>query len=144
MVRKFIEARDESRATVSLWGDGSPTREFLHVQDAAKAFCLALKRYDSPEPMNLGSGEEVSILDLASLIAGFVGYNGKIEWASDRPNGQPRRSLQIDRAKHLIDFRARLPLREGLRQVVDWYQNNFSEPTSRITAYHDQYGQTIS
>jgi GDP-L-fucose synthase len=130
MVRKFIGARNEGRAIVSLWGDGSPTREFLHVEDAARAFCLALKRYDSPEPMNLGSGEEVSILDLARLVAKSVGYKGEIEWATDRPNGQPRRRLSIDRAQHLIDFRASVLLEEGLRQLVDWSEANAGELAS--------------
>jgi GDP-L-fucose synthase len=131
MVRKFIEARNDNRNNVSLWGDGSPTREFLHVKDAARAFSLTLQRYDSPEPINLGSGQEISMLDLANLIAKIIGYDGRIEWEIEKPNGQLRRCLSANRAQGLIGFSPRIRLDEGIRRVVRWYDGfNSSAPTA--------------
>jgi GDP-L-fucose synthase len=124
MVRKFAEARDRGQPRVVLWGDGSPTREFLHVRDAARAFRLALERYDGPEPVNLGSGEEIAIGDLAALVAGATGYRGEVVWDTSKPNGQPRRRLATDRARALLGFEAAVALREGIAELVAWYDRS--------------------
>jgi len=121
MIRKFLAAKERGEPSVVLWGDGSPTREFLYVEDAAEAIALATERYDGPEPVNLGSGEEVSIRELAELIATEVGFRGEILWDTTQPNGQPRRQLDVSRAERLFGFRARHPFRDGVRQTVDWF-----------------------
>jgi GDP-L-fucose synthase len=121
MVRKFTEARVRGEPRVVLWGDGSPTREFLHVRDAARAFRLALEHYDGPEPVNLGSGEEIAIGELAALVARATGYRGEVVWDTARPNGQPRRRLATDRARALLGFEAAVALREGIAELVAWY-----------------------
>ena len=122
MIRKFVEARDRGEDSVTLWGDGSPTREFLHVRDAARAFRLALERYDGAEPVNLGSGKEVAIRDLAALIARATQYHGEILWDTTRPNGQPRRCLGTSRAREWLGFEADVTLEEGLAELVAWYE----------------------
>jgi GDP-L-fucose synthase len=122
MIRKFTTAKVAVSPQVDLWGDGSPTREFLHVQDAARAFRLALERYDDPEPVNLGSGEEISVKDLAGLVAEVVGYQGEIVWDTTMPNGQPRRVLDTTRAADRLDFVASIPLQQGISQTVAWFQ----------------------
>jgi GDP-L-fucose synthase len=124
MVRKFAEARDRGEPRVVLWGDGSPTREFLHVRDAARAFRLALERYDGPEPVNLGSGEEIAIGNLAALVATATGYRGEVVWDTSKPNGQPRRRLATDRARALLGFEAAVPLRQGIAELVAWYHRS--------------------
>ena len=121
MIRKFLAAKERGEPSVVLWGDGSPTREFLHVEDAAEAIALATERYDGSEPVNLGSGEEISIRELAELIAAEVGFRGEIVWDTTQPNGQPRRRLDVSRAERLFGFRAKHPFRDGLRQTVDWF-----------------------
>jgi GDP-L-fucose synthase len=118
LIRKMLENTDE----VVLWGDGSPTREFLYVEDAAEGIALAGERYDGAEPVNLGSGDEISIRDLAELVAELTGFEGRIEWDTSKPNGQPRRRLDVSRAEQLFGFRARTPLREGLERTVAWYR----------------------
>jgi GDP-L-fucose synthase len=122
MIRKFVEARDGDAPTVTLWGDGSPTREFLHVTDAARGIRLALERYDGAEPVNLGSGHEISIRDLATLVADATGYRGEIVWDTGKPNGQPRRRLATDRARDRFGFTARVPLADGIADVARWYE----------------------
>jgi GDP-L-fucose synthase len=122
MIRKFVEARDRGEPRVTLWGDGSPTREFLHVRDAARAFRLALERYDGGEPVNLGSGEEIAIRDLAALIARAIGYDGEVVWDPTRPNGQPRRRLATARAREWLGFEATVSLQQGITEVAGWYQ----------------------
>src|SRR5437899_8389873 len=121
MMRKFLAAKETGEPSVALWGDGSPTREFLYVKDAAEAIALATERYDGPEPVNLGSGEEISIRELAELIAAEVGFRGEIVWATTQPNGKPRRRLDVSRAERLFGFRAKHPFRDGVRQTVDWF-----------------------
>jgi len=121
MIRKFLTAKERGEPSVVLWGDGSPTREFLHVEDAAEAIALATERYDGSEPVNLGSGEEISIRELAELIAAEVGFRGEIVWDTTQPNGQPRRRLDVSRAERLFGFRAKHPFRDGVRQTVDWF-----------------------
>jgi GDP-L-fucose synthase len=118
MIRRFAEASTAGTPSVALWGDGSPTREFLYVEDAARAFRLALECYDSSEPINLGSGEEISIKDLAALIAQATGYQGAMLWDPSRPNGQPRRCLDTERARELLGFKAEVGLAEGVAMTV--------------------------
>jgi GDP-L-fucose synthase len=110
-----------------LWGDGSATREFLYVDDAAQAVVLATERYESAEPVNVGSGREISIRDLAALIAAKTGFSGQIVWDETQPNGQPRRMLDISRAAREFDFRAAMPLEEGLSKTIAWYEAHRSE-----------------
>jgi GDP-L-fucose synthase len=119
LVRKLLEGGDE----VVLWGDGSPTREFLYVEDAAEAFALAGERYDGGEPVNLGAGEEISIRELAELVAELTGFEGELRWDESMPNGQPRRALDASKAERLFGFRARTPLRAGLEQTIAWYRS---------------------
>jgi GDP-L-fucose synthase len=121
MIRKFVEARQAGDIVVELWGDGSPTREFLYVEDAARAFRLALERYDGPKPVNLGSGEEISMKELASVIAEAADFPDTVIWDPSRPNGQPRRRLDTTRAYELLGFRAEVGLREGIARTVQWY-----------------------
>ncbi len=124
LIRKFIEARERNEQQVVLWGDGSPTREFLYVEDAAEGLLLATERYDGPEPFNLGSGQEIRIKDLAQLIARLTDFQGEIVWDTSKPNGQPRRSLDTSRAERLFGFRAHTPLEQGLQQTIAWYKEN--------------------
>jgi len=122
LVRKMVESEDE----VVLWGDGSPTREFLYVEDCVEGLVLAAERYDGPEPVNLGSAKEISIRELAELVAELTGYRGTIAWDEDRPNGQPRRSVDATRARELFGFEARTPLRVGIERTVAWYRSTVS------------------
>ena len=105
-----------------MWGDGSPTREFLYVEDAAEGISLAAERYDGSEPANLGSGNEISIRELAELIARLTGFTGRLVWDTSKPNGQPRRALDVTRAEQFFGFRARMPFEEGLRRTIEWYR----------------------
>ena len=118
MIRKFSTARDVGAPMVELWGDGSPTRDFLHVDDAARAFGLALAHYDGPEPINVGSGQEISIRELAELVRELTGFAGGIEWQRERPNGQPRRRLDTTRAREAFGFESTVPFRAGLEQTI--------------------------
>ena len=120
LIRKMVESPEE----IVLWGDGSPTREFLYVDDCVEALVLAAERYDGPDPVNLGSGEEISIRDLAELVAELTGFEGTIAWDTSKPNGYPRRKLDTSRAEELFGFRAQTPLREGLLRTVAWYRAN--------------------
>ncbi|MGH2366135.1 MAG: GDP-L-fucose synthase family protein [Chloroflexota bacterium] len=120
LIRRFAEARATDAPEVAAWGDGSPTREFLYVADAAEALALLAERYDSPEPVNVGSSFEISIRDLTAQIAQLVGYRGRIVWDTSRPNGQPRRKLDTSRAEAAFGFRASTPFTAGLRATVDW------------------------
>lgn len=121
LIRKCVEAKGRGDGEVVVWGDGSPTREFLYASDAAEGILLAAERYDGDEPVNLGSGREIRIRDLAETIARLTGFQGKIVWDSSKPNGQPRRALDISRAEALFGFRARVPFEEGLKQTIQWY-----------------------
>jgi GDP-L-fucose synthase len=120
LIRKMLESRER----VVLWGDGSPTREFLYVDDCVEGLTLAAERYDGADPVNLGTGNEISIRDLAELIAELTGFEGEIEWDSSMPNGQPRRSLDASRARELFGFEARVPLRDGLERTIAWYRQH--------------------
>ena len=128
LIRKMIEARDSHAEEVVCWGDGTPTREFLYVEDAAEGLLLAAERYDEAAPVNLGSGEEISIERLSVLIAQIVGFEGKLVWDTTRPNGQPRRKLATDRAERGFGFVARTSFESGLKKTVEWYQNAVTSP----------------
>jgi GDP-L-fucose synthase len=122
LIRKCVEAVEEGRDEIVLWGDGSPTREFLYVEDAAEGIALAAERYEKGDPVNLGSGMEISIRELAAGIAGLTGFHGRITWDTRQPNGQPRRCLDVSRAEREFGFRATTPFDMGLRKTVEWYR----------------------
>jgi GDP-L-fucose synthase len=124
MIRKFASAQASGDERVVLWGDGSPTREFLYVEDAARGLVDAAERYDDPDPVNLGAGFEISMRELAGLIATKVGYRGDVFWDSSRPNGQPRRRLDVSRARERFGFVAEVGFDEGLDRTIAWYRQN--------------------
>ena len=121
MIRKCVEAKENGDAEIVLWGDGSPTREFLYVEDCAEAILLAAEKYEKPDPVNLGSGNEIMIKDLAGLICRLAGFKGKMAWDKTKPNGQPRRKLDVSRAKKEFGFEAKTGFEEGLRNTIAWY-----------------------
>ena len=124
LIRKMVTAQQRGDESVTLWGDGSPTREFFYAGDAARGIAMAAERYNESEPVNLGSGMEISIKDLAELIARLTGFEGKIIWDTTKPNGQPRRGLDVSRAKEYFGFEAEMPFDEGLRRTIEWFKNN--------------------
>ena len=124
MIRKFIEAKAKGAREVILWGDGSPTREFLYVADAAEGIVAAATSYDGEDPVNLGSGEEISIRDLAQAIASAVGFGGEVRWDTSKPNGQPRRKLDTSRARDRFGWTAKTRFADGVRATLDWYAKN--------------------
>jgi GDP-L-fucose synthase len=126
LIRKMHASSDE----VVLWGDGTPTREFLFVEDCVEGLLLAAERYDGPEPVNLGAGREISIRELAELVAELTGFEGEIRWDTSMPNGQPRRSLDATRARELFGFEAKTPLREGLERTIAWYRASAPQASS--------------
>jgi len=124
VIPALIRKMTAGEKRVTLWGDGSPTREFLFVEDAARGIAVAGERYEGREPVNLGSGAEISIRDLAELIADLTGFDGEIEWDTTKPNGQPRRQLDVSRARELFGFEATTSLRDGLERTIAWYRAN--------------------
>jgi GDP-L-fucose synthase len=122
LIRKCIQAQENGEGTIEVWGDGSPTREFLYVEDAAEAILLAAERYNHPDPVNLGSSREITIKDLAELIQKLTGYEGRLVWDKSKPNGQPRRALDTTRAEKMFGFTARTDFELGLRRTIDWYR----------------------
>ena len=122
LIRKCIEAKDRGDDHIVVWGDGSPTREFLYVEDAANGILLAAEEYNGREPVNLGSGYEISIKNLVELIVNLTGFEGQIVWDTSKPNGQPRRSLDTSRAKEYFGFEAQTPFEEGLLRTIEWYR----------------------
>ncbi len=122
MIRKCVEAIEKGEEHILLWGDGSPTREFLYVDDCAEAIVRATEAYDGAEPVNIGTGAEIRIRDLAELVAELAGFRGEIRWDTSKPNGQPRRCLDTTRAREWFGFRAQTDLRTGLRETIDWYR----------------------
>lgn len=124
MIRKFVDAQSRGDNRATLWGDGSPTREFLYVEDAAEGLVMAAEKYDSPDPVNLGTEAEISMKDLASTIARACDFSGEIHWDASRPNGQPRRKLDVSRAKERFGFTAQTSFEEGLRRTIQWYRAN--------------------
>jgi len=126
MIRKFVEAADAGSPTVTLWGTGSPTREFLYVEDAAQGLILAAERYDSSDPVNLGTGIETRIRDLAEMIAPLAGFEGEIVWDESRPDGQPRRFLDVSRARERFSFESTVALADGLARTVESFRGTFA------------------
>jgi GDP-L-fucose synthase len=132
LIRKAIEARERGASELVVWGDGSPTREFVYVDDTAEAFVMAAERYDGAEPVNVGSGDEISIKALVETIAEACGFTGRIVWDTSKPNGQPRRKLDTTRAERLFGFRAGTTLADGLRKTVAWYERTCSTEPVRV------------
>jgi GDP-L-fucose synthase len=124
LIRKFVEAKDAGVDEVVVWGDGSPTREFLYVEDAAEGIVMAAENYNESDPVNLGSGMEISIKDLADKISRMTGYEGKLVWDADKPNGQPRRCLDTTRAWERFGFKAQMDFETGLQNTIDWFVKN--------------------
>jgi len=122
MIRKFESAKQRGDASVTLWGDGTPTREFLYVDDCARGLCDAAERYDDPDPVNLGAGFEITMRELAEKIQDKVGYRGELVWDTSRPNGQPRRILDVSRARERFGFSAKVSFDEGLDKTIAWYR----------------------
>jgi len=127
LIRKCVEARESGTDEIVAWGDGSPTREFLYVEDAAEGILLAAERYNSSDPVNLGSAYEISIRELTELVARLTGFNGRIVWDTSKPNGQPRRKLDTSRARERFGFVAHTPFEEGLRRTIAWYERQRAE-----------------
>lgn len=123
IVKKCVEAREADNDSITAWGTGEPTREFLYVEDAAEGIVDALQQYDDPEPVNLGTGEEISIRDLIHEIADVVGFDGRVDWDTSKPDGQPRRCLDTSRAEERFGWTAETPFREGLERTVEWYES---------------------
>lgn len=121
LIKKCVQAKQSGSPFIELWGDGSPTREFLYVTDAADGIVTGALQFDSSQPINLGSGEEISIKDLAELIARRVGFVGEVRWDTTKPNGQPRRRLDVSRAQHELGWTAKVKLEEGIQKTLDWY-----------------------
>ena len=124
LIRKSIEAGERGDTELAVWGDGSPTREFLYVEDAASGIVAATEKYNGQEPVNLGSGYEISIRDLAELIVRLTGFKGRLVWQTDQPNGQPRRGLDVTRAKEYFGWKAQVPFEEGMRRTIEWFKTN--------------------
>ncbi len=124
LIRKTLEAKERGDDRIVAWGDGSPTREFLYVEDAAEGILTAAEKYDGPEPVNLGSGYEISIKDLTEKIIQLVGFEGQLVWDTSKPNGQPRRGLDVSRAREYFGWQAQTPFEEGLRRTIDWFIAN--------------------
>ena len=121
MIRKCVEAKERGNSQITVWGTGTPTREFLYVEDAAAAIVLAAEKLDTPAPVNVGTGREISIRDLVTLIAEGTGFTGTLEFDASQPDGQPRRCLDTQRARDLLGFEAGTDFRTGLRQTIEWY-----------------------
>jgi GDP-L-fucose synthase len=124
LIRKCVDAQNAGRDEIVLWGDGTPSREFLYVEDCAEGLLLAAERYDGDEPVNLGTNHEIPIGELAQIIAEETGFEGRIVWDTSKPNGQPRRCLDTQRAEQLFGFKAQIGFREGLRRTISWYRAN--------------------
>jgi len=123
LIKKISDAQKTKSDTITVWGDGTPTRDFLYVDDAAKGIILAAEKYNSPEPINLGSEQEISIKDLVSLIFKLMDLNGKIKWDTSKPNGQPRRCVNNERARNLLEFTPETTLENGLKNTIQWYKD---------------------
>jgi GDP-L-fucose synthase len=124
IIKKCIDARDSGATEIVNWGDGSASREFLYVEDAAEGIVLAMERYDGADPVNLGSGREITIRELTTTIADLCGFRGDIVWDTSKPNGQPRRSLDVSRARERFGFEAATDFRQGLQATIAWYESH--------------------
>jgi GDP-L-fucose synthase len=130
LIRKFVTATDRGDDTVEVWGTGAASREFLYVDDAAAGIVAATERYEDPDPVNLGAGHEIVIRDLVELIAKLVGFDGHIRWDTTKPDGQPRRMLDVSRARERFGFGAQVGLEEGLRRTIEWWRRSGEAATS--------------
>jgi len=124
LITKCLDAVDRGEASITVWGSGKATREFIYARDAAEGIVLATERYEGDGPVNLGSGTEISIRELVELIARLTGFKGEIRWDATKPDGQPRRMLDTSRAERLFGFRAKTSFEEGLRETIDWYKTS--------------------
>ena len=124
LIRKAVEAQEKGEKDMVVWGDGSPTREFLYIEDAADGIVTAAEKYNGSEPVNLGSGYEISIKDLSEMVCRMAGFQGKLVWDTTKPNGQPRRGLDVSRAKEYFGWSAQMPFEEGLRRTIEWFKEN--------------------
>ena len=124
LIKKFTEAKRDKKSCVEVWGTGSASREFLYVDDAARGIILAAEHYNKPDPVNLGSGTEITIRDLVNLIQELTGFSGDIHWDTTKPDGQPKRSLDVSRAKKEFGFEAKMPFNKGLKKTIEWYWKN--------------------
>jgi len=124
LIKKCIDAQEAGKDHIVAWGDGSPTREFLYVEDAARGIIMAAEHYNDPDPVNLGSSYEISIKDLVELIAELTGFEGEVVWDTTKPNGQPRRKLDVSRAKERFGFESQIDFREGLKRTIEWYREH--------------------
>jgi GDP-L-fucose synthase len=124
LIKKTVEAIEKGESAIDVWGTGSASREFLYVDDAAEGIALACQSYDGPEPVNLGTDEEVAIKDLAELICKVAGFDGELRWDASKPDGQPRRRVDTQKAKELFGFEAKVGLEDGLRRTIEWYRAN--------------------
>jgi GDP-L-fucose synthase len=133
LIKKCLDARDQGAEEIVVWGDGSATREFLYVEDAAEGIVLAAEQYDKPDPVNLGASFEISIRDLVKLIVEATGYHGRVTWDRTKPNGQPRRKLDTSRAEREFGFTSHTDFREGLERTVHWYEAQRKAVVARHT-----------
>ena len=131
LIRKCVEAKSQQRESITVWGTGNASREFLYVDDAADGIVMAAERYDNPDPVNLGSGNEITIRALVSMICEMTQFEGDVKWDASKPDGQPRRCLDTTRAEHGFGFRSRTTLRDGLKKTIEWYCKSFAETQHR-------------
>jgi GDP-L-fucose synthase len=124
LIKKFVDAKNKGEKEVEIWGTGKASREFIYVEDAARGILLATEKYNSKDPVNIGSGKEITIKELVDIISNEVGYNGEIKWDLSKPDGQPRRCLNTDKAKTAFSFEAKVSIEEGIEKTVDWYYKN--------------------
>jgi len=134
LIHKVHEAQQQGDRPLAVWGDGSPTREFLYSEDAARGIVMATQSYSDPEPVNLGTGYEITIKDLVELICELMEFRGELIWETDKPNGQPRRCLDTTRAKNAFDFTAQMEFSQGLQSTIDWYRQNADLTPSVVPA----------
>jgi len=130
LIKKFTEAKREKKSCVDVWGTGSASREFLYVDDAARGIVLATEHYNKPDPVNLGSGTEITIRELVHLIQELTEYYGDVHWDTAKPDGQPKRRLDVSRAKKEFGFEAQMPFRQGLKRTIEWYEQYLSDAGS--------------
>jgi len=135
LIKKMIDAKLKCENEVVVWGTGKPSREFLYVEDAAEGILLATEKYDKPHPVNLGTGEEIKIRELVHLIAELTGYEGKIVWDNSKPDGQPRRCLDVNKAKEEFGFEAKTDFKEGLKRTIEWYKNTHNKKATPNIKY---------
>jgi len=143
LIKKFVDAKHKGEKKIVAWGTGEVSREFLYVEDAAEAVLLAAEQYDKPEPVNVGSGEEIRVRDLVYMIKELVGFEREVQWDTSKPDGQPRRRLDTSKAKDGFGFEAQVKLREGLQQTVEWYEYSRQSAVVSRESKHDEQHRKI-